>query len=112
VTILSKVLNEDFIIDVRPEMDKNDKWTGGVNISIMTSPDNPLDDDDYYGVLDFCRSVCASVPLMERDEDLRQRLIKEADYNEEKPQPKLKVVDKEDNVVVLSFESDNDNKKC
>ena len=50
--------------------------------------------------------------LMERDEDLRQRLIKEAEYNEEKPQPKLKIVDKHDNVVVLSFDSDNDNKKC
>jgi hypothetical protein len=49
---------------------------------------------------------------MERDEDLRQRLLKEAEDNEEKPQPKLKVVDKKDNVVILSFESDNDNKQC
>tara|TARA_R100001463_G_scaffold49571_1_gene99382 strand:- start:87 stop:425 length:339 start_codon:yes stop_codon:yes gene_type:complete len=112
MTVESKILSEDFIIDVRPEMDKHFRWTGGVNISIMTSPDNPLDDGDYYGVMDFCRTMCATVPLMEKDEDLRQRLIKEAEHNEEKPEPKLKVVDKQDNVVILSFDSDNDNKKC
>ena len=49
---------------------------------------------------------------MEKDEDLRQRLIKEAEHNEEKPEPQLKIVDKHDNVVVLSFDADNDNKKC
>ena len=106
------IRNEDFVIDVRPEMDRHSKWTGGINVSIMTSPKNPLDDDDYYGVMELCRSICASVPLMERDEDLRQRLVKEANHNEEKPEPKLKVVDKQDNVVVLSFDTDNDNKKC
>ena len=110
--IISKIYDEDFVIDVRPEMDKNYKCTGGVNVSIMTSPENQLDDEDYYGVLELCRTICATLPLMERDEDLRQRLIKEAEYNEEKPQPKLKIVDKHDNVVVLSFDSDNDNKKC
>tara|TARA_R110000803_G_scaffold80925_1_gene146798 strand:- start:600 stop:938 length:339 start_codon:yes stop_codon:yes gene_type:complete len=112
VSILHKVFNEDFVICVRPDMDKRFNWTGGVDISIMTSPENPLNDEDYYGVLEFCRTVCATVPLMERDEDLRQRLLKEAENNEEKPQPKLKVVDKKDNVVILSFDSDNDNKQC
>jgi hypothetical protein len=38
-----------------------------------------LDDDDYYGVLDFCRALCATIAIMEKDDDLRKRAIKEAD---------------------------------
>jgi hypothetical protein len=47
---------------------------------------------------------------MEKDDDLRKRAVKEADEYEKAEKPKLKVVDKKDNVVLLSFESDNDNK--
>jgi hypothetical protein len=46
---------------------------------------------------------------MERDEDLRQRAIKEAIKYEDVPEKKkAKVIDKHDNVVVLSFDADTD----
>lgn len=109
MTIKQRILDEDFVINVRPQMDKDFVWTGEVDISIMTAENNPLDDHDYYGVLDFCRTMCATVPLMERDEDLRQRAIKEAIKYEDVPEKKkAKVVDKHDNVVVLSFDADTD----
>ena len=34
-------------------------------------PDNPLDDEDYYKVMHFAKMMCASVPVMEESEDLR-----------------------------------------
>jgi len=107
----SKVLDEDFVICVRPQMDKNFNWTSEVNVFIMTSDNNPLNDDDYYGVLDFCRALCATIAIMEKDDDLRKRAVKEAYKYEKDEKPKLKIVDKKDNVVVLSFDSDNDNEK-
>jgi hypothetical protein len=111
MSVGSKVLDEDFVICVRPQMDKNFNWTSEVNVFIMTSDNNPLNDDDYYGVLDFCRALCATIAIMEKDDDLRKRAVKEAYKYEKDEKPKLKIVDKKDNVVVLSFDSDNDNEK-
>ena len=79
MTVGNKVLDEDFVICVRPQMDKDFNWTSEVNVFIMTSEKNPLNDDDYYGVLDFCRALCATIAIMEKDDDLRKRAIKEAD---------------------------------
>ena len=81
-------------------------------MSIITSVDNPLTDDDYYGVLSFCKVVCSSVPVMEEDEYVRRKLEDKADafddvsFTPEKK--KAKIVDKHDNVVVLSFDADTE----
>lgn len=111
MSVGKKIQDEDFVICVRPQMDKNFNWTTEVNVFIMTSEDNPLNDSDYYGVLDFCRALCATISIMEKDDDLRKRAVAEADKYEEQEKPKLKVVDEKDNVVILSFDSHNDNKK-
>ena len=69
---LSKeIRNEDFVIRVRPFADDNGKWSGEVDISIMAMPDNPMDDEDYYQVMHFSKMMCASVPVMEEVEELR-----------------------------------------
>ena len=52
-------------------------------MSIITSVDNPLTDDDYYGLLSFCKVVCSSVPVMEEDEYVRKRLEDKADAFDE-----------------------------
>ena len=105
MTIKDKLNLEDFIIQVKPTMTEGRRWTGEVDVSVISSADNPLCDDDYYGVLEFCRVICASIPLMEKDENLRQKAIdflqrEDESYNKEH---KPKVVDKRDNVVVVSF---------
>ena len=72
MTKLSKeISNEDFIIRVRPFSDDSGRWSGEVDISIMAMPDNPLVDEDYHQVMHFTKMMCASVPVMEEVEELR-----------------------------------------
>ena len=69
---LSKEINiEDLLIRVRPFADDDGRWSGEVDISIMAMPDNPMDDEDYYQVMHFAKMTCASVPVMEEVEELR-----------------------------------------
>ena len=69
---LAKEVNEeDFLIRVRPFSNDEGRWSGEVDISIMAIPDNPLDDEDYYNVMHFTKMMCASVPVMEEVEELR-----------------------------------------
>ena len=42
-----------------------------VDVSIMAMPDNPLVDEDYNQLMHFTKMVCASIPVMEEIEDLR-----------------------------------------
>ena len=69
--LLTEINEEDFLIRVRPFADDDGTWSGEVDISIMAMPDNPLDDDDYYKVMHFAKMMCASVPVMEESEELR-----------------------------------------
>jgi len=72
MTKLSKeVSNEDFIIRIRPFSDDDGRWSGEVDVSIMAMPDNPLIDEDYNQLMHFTKMICASVPVMEEIEDLR-----------------------------------------
>ena len=73
MAIKDKLNNEDFIIQVKPTLKNDSEWTGEVDVSVITSSDNPLNDEDYYGVLEFCRVMCASIPLMERDENIKTK---------------------------------------
>ena len=110
--VIKQIKNEDFIINIRPRLDSKRDWTGEVDLSIITSVDNPLTDDDYYGVLSFCKVVCSSVPVMEEDEYVRKKLEDKADAFDDvafaPEKKKAKVVDKHDNVEVLSFDADTD----
>lgn len=110
--VFNQIRKEDFIISVRPRLDSKRVWTGEVDLSIVTSIDNPLTDDDYYGVLSFCKVVCSSVPVMEDDEYVRKTLEDKAmefdELNLVPEKKKAKVVDRHDNVVVLSFDADTE----
>ena len=69
--LASEVNEEDFLIRVRPFANDDGRWSGEVDISIMAMPDNPMDDEDYYQVMHFAKMMCASVPVMEEVEELR-----------------------------------------
>jgi len=100
---------EDFIINVRPSVDKNKRWTGEINVAIMTDEKNFLTDDDYHGLMAFCKVICCAIPAIEEDEYVREYLenkMEEHDKEESVAKPKAKIVDKHDNVVVLSFDSE------
>ena len=69
--LAEEVSEEDFLIRVRPFANDEGRWSGEVDISIMAMPDNPMDDEDYYQVMHFTKMMCASVPVMEEVEELR-----------------------------------------
>jgi len=69
--LAEEVSEEDFLIRVRPFANDEGRWSGEVDISIMAMPDNPMDDEDYYQIMHFTKMMCASVPVMEEVEELR-----------------------------------------
>ena len=62
--------DEDFVIRVRPSLN-GDEWTGEIDISIISQASNPLNDEGYNQVMHFCKMMCATIPLMEQNDDLR-----------------------------------------
>ena len=69
--LAKEISEEDFLIRVRPFANDEGRWSGEVDISIMAMPDNPMDDEDYYQIMHFTKMMCASVPVMEEVEELR-----------------------------------------
>ena len=69
--IKESINDEDFIIRIRPFANDDGKWTGEVDISVMAFPDNPVDDEDYEQLMHFCKMMCASVPIMEEVQEMR-----------------------------------------
>ena len=63
--------DEDFIIRVRPTIEDGGEWTGEIDISIISQPDNPLNDEGYGQIMHFCKMMCATVPVMEQEETIR-----------------------------------------
>ena len=103
---------EDFVIRIRPGLDQSE-GTGEVDISIVASADNPLDDEGYTQLMHFCKMMCATVPVMESDNAIREKVhryvmdVVEADEDEYYEQEKRLVIESEDgNVVQLKFNTD------
>ena len=69
--LLNNFNNEDFVIRIRPFADDEGQWNGEIDISIMAFPENPLEDEDYGNIMHFTKMVCASVPVMEQEENIR-----------------------------------------
>ncbi len=69
----------DFMIIVRPHLDKKNKWTGEVTLKMVVDKANILDDDDFYSMISFTKQICASVPLMEENKIFRDETERLAD---------------------------------
>jgi len=100
----------DFVIRVRPtEIDG--EWTGEIDISIISQANNPLDDEGYTQLMHFCKMMCATIPLMEANQELRELVhnyVMEVVDNdmEDVVEDDDVIITKEDgNVVHLSFGS-------
>jgi hypothetical protein len=108
---IENIEDEDFVIRIRPTVN-NAEWTGEIDISIISSASNPLDDEGYSQVMHFCKMMCATVPIMEADESIRnlvhtyvmEVVDNASDYVLEEDEDVI--ITKEDgNVVHLSFGS-------
>ena len=78
--------DEDCVI---PSLNGDD-WTGEIDISIISQANNPLNDEGYNQVMHFCKMMCATVPIMEQDETIRNLVHTYV----------MEIVDKETTVVV------------
>ena len=104
--------DRDFVIRVRPTT-SGDEWTGEIDISIISQGGCPLSDESYGQVMHFCKMMCATVPIMERDETIRDMVhtyVMEVVDNdtiifEEDEDDSLIVTREDGNVVHLSFGS-------
>ncbi len=107
-----EIEDRDFVIRVRPTT-SGDEWTGEIDISIISQGDNPLNDESYRQVMHFCKMMCATVPIMEADETIRNMVhtyVMEVVENdtvlfEEDEDDSLIVTREDGNVVHLSFGS-------
>tara|TARA_R110000765_G_scaffold397982_1_gene492274 strand:- start:294 stop:632 length:339 start_codon:yes stop_codon:yes gene_type:complete len=101
---------DDFIVVLKPQINNEDAWTGEVTVSIVTSDENNLDDEDYYGMMHFTRLLCGSIPAMDRNDTFKQACEKEANLhlpNDEKC-AKDKITSIDDNVITLNFTSETE----
>lgn len=112
-----KILARDFIIRIRPDINRKHEWNGAVDVSIITDKNNKMHDDDYYQVLHLCKMMCAVVPLTENDCDLRDDIndfiekVVDKEYHDmikKKNKPKANIVGVNDNVIHITIDSDTE----
>ena len=94
------VNNEDFYIQLIPYMDKHDNWLGNMQVNIITSNKNPIDDDGYNQMFHMCQLISAIVPYMNDNPEIIPELEKYI-QEEKKEKEVLKVVEKTGNLIKL-----------
>ena len=105
------IKSEDFTINIRPNILEDGKWAGDINVNILIADDNPLDDEDYESLLHFTKMVCSSIPIMEFSKEFRELVHQYTmEHNNDTEisfepayEERGKVLDREDNVVTISF---------
>ena len=98
---------EDLLIRIKPHIKKK-QWTGEIDVSIISSEDNPLNDQDFDNMMFLCELIASSIPMMEEDEYIRNALIEYAEslrntmeeVQDEEDEP---VIDKDGNVIKINF---------
>jgi hypothetical protein len=105
-----KVKKEDFIIRIRPYIDREGSWNGDIDVAIITQPENNLQDEDYFQVMHFCKMIASSIPVMELNEDFRELVhdyvVEKVDNDTEvEVEDKPKVLSEDGNVVEIDFKT-------
>lgn len=98
----------DFVVRIRP-MSSNNSWNGQIDISIITSADNDLDDESYGQMLHLTKMICATVPIMEGDTSLADYISDwvmeniDGEYLDEPDAKSVDITHEDGNVVRLNF---------
>ena len=66
------ISDEDFLIQVVPELDDKNSWTGEVQISIVSSENSCLTQEEIDSLTFFCKMMCVSVPIYEEHDNIRE----------------------------------------
>ena len=107
---MQHIEDDDFLIRVRPFRDESGGWTGEIDLSVVTLPDNDFNDEDYQQLIHFCTMMAATVPIMEHDEAMRDYVhdyvMNKFDMEDEdvvEPTNEVTITQEDGNVVRLSF---------
>ena len=103
-----RVNNEDFYIQITPNLDKDKNWLGTIEVNIVTSNSNPIDDDGYNQIFHLCQMIASVVPYMEDNPGVIPELEKYMEIenkSDKSNKAKLEIVGKDGNVINLNFNS-------
>ena len=111
---MSEVDKNDYVIRLRPFQYDNGEWTGDVDICIVTQEKNDLSTEDYDELMHLSRMIAACVPLMEKNQELRElihNIVKRtSDNNLEVTFPReVNKIDKKDNIITIDFKGKQPN---
>mgnify|MGYP003651553082 FL=1 len=97
----------DYIIRLSPFLDSKGDWTGELLVGTVTTDENDMSDEDHFNLMTITKMVCASVPAMEEDDNVRDVLNsivdRVEDEDEEETSPTIVVDSTDDNVINVSF---------
>ena len=97
----------DFIIRIRRFQHSDGMWTGEVDITVVATQENDMEEEDYSQVMHFCKMVASTVPLMESNEQYRKLLHEyvknNIDAEETVSKKESKIIDKTANVIKIDF---------
>lgn len=107
---------QDFLIQVRPDIMNKDRWTGGVNINILSSNSNPLRATDNKQVYNLCCMMASMIPFLEIYPDFAAEVHDLAhDYGnivgktkKNSTKKELTVVGKEGNLIKIDFKTETE----
>ena len=102
--IADKIDKNDFIIRVRPNKSKsNGAWSGSADIVVVTSEENNLPESEWSELMQFCRMMCASVPIIEEVETFRNLLHDYLNRSNDGQQDLFIDKEKDSNIIHLNF---------
>ena len=108
---------DSFYLKFQPVLTPQGTWTGDVDISAIIHDDHTLDYEEFGEILHVLQMVCASVPLYEQNEDIKEKAQAIVDVAMQQPDSEYlfgqtdKPVERpsittEGNVVTLKFNND------
>lgn len=99
--------DEEMCIRVTPFM-KNGKWTGDVHLAVDVFDTSPLDDTDYFSLMNLVQMMMSTPALMEQDTKYRDKLWALVQKELDSKKKTGKVVSRQDNIININFKGDTD----
>jgi len=105
-----KILDEDFLIRVRPVKD-NEEYTGEANFSVISSQGNDVPLDLYQDMEYVVKCMLSTIPLMEQDDEFRHFVSHYVEnyfsYEfDERSSGTAEIESVDGNVITINFNSD------
>lgn len=94
----------DFAVRLSPHIEDGE-WNGDVQLTIISTANNNLDEEDFSDLMSLATIMCASLPLAEENEAVRKALLEYVGSMTEQEQPKRTT---EGNVIHVAFNQNKD----